>query len=160
VGDGAERKALEEFVAATPGLRGHVRFLGQRSDIPEFLSAIDTYVLPSLCEGISNSLLEAMATGLPVVASKVGGNPEVIVEGETGLLFPTGNHRELAAQLVLLYQDFEFRARLARAAVQRVREQFSLEHMVRQYEEMYAGIASGRAAEPYMEKALSLKADI
>jgi len=155
VGDGAERNALEEFVAATAGLRGHVRFLGQRSDIPEFLNAIDAYALPSLCEGISNSLLEAMATGLPAVASKVGGNPEVVVDRETGLLFPIGNHRELADRLVLLYQDFEYRARLARAAVQRVKEQFSLEYMVRQYEEMYAAIASGRTAEPHTEKAFA-----
>jgi sugar transferase (PEP-CTERM/EpsH1 system associated) len=144
-GSGPEVTALEEL-AARPALRGRVRFLGPSDRVPEFLSAIDAYVLPSLSEGISNSLLEAMAVGLPVVASDTGGNPEVVVEGESGLLFPVGDHERLGEHLVLLCGDNDLRQRLGRAALRRIHEHFSLNSMVEQYEQMYEGLAARRAA--------------
>ncbi len=116
IGAGAELPHLEKFVNEKPALRDRVRFVGPSDRIPEFLNAIDAYVLPSLCEGISNSLLEAMATALPVIASEAGGNPELIVNGECGLLFPVGDFRRLAEQLFLLYDQTSLRGELGRQA--------------------------------------------
>ena len=146
VGGGADLQELEAFVASRPALRGRVRFLGASDRVPEFLNAIDAYVLPSICEGVSNSLLEAMATALPVIVSDTGGNPEVVVNGESGLLFPVGGVEELADRLLLLYSDRDMRERLGQQALRRVREHFSLDSMVAKYEEMYENVAGQRAA--------------
>ncbi len=140
VGEGPDRSELQEMVDASATLRGRVRFLGTSRRIPEFLNAIDLYALPSLCEGISNSLLEAMAAGVPVVASDTGGNPEVTSDGKSGLLFPVGDAEELARKLLLLSNRPAEREKLAGAAMQGVREHFSLASMVRRYEEMYESV--------------------
>jgi glycosyltransferase involved in cell wall biosynthesis len=146
-GDGAEHAALQELVASSPRLSGRVQFLGARGRIPDFLNALDVYALPSLCEGISNSLLEAMASGLPVVATDVGGNPEVVENGESGLLFPVGDIQALAGRLLRLQSKMELRQRIGQRAVQRVQEQFSLDAMVGKYEEMYTHLGAKRAAD-------------
>lgn len=145
-GSGGELAALEEFAGSSPALRRRVQFLGTTDRIPEFLNAIDAYVLPSLCEGISNSLLEAMATGLPVVVSDTGGNPEVVVNGECGLLFPVGDSQRLAEHLVLLSREKELRGGLGQRALQRVQEQFSLDSMVTRYEDLYVRLAGAQTA--------------
>jgi glycosyltransferase involved in cell wall biosynthesis len=141
IGDGADRPALEKMVQASPALSGRVHLLGSSPYIPEFLNAIDAYVIPSLLEGISNSLLEAMASGVAVIASERGGNPEVVVDGECGLLFQAGDVEDLARRLLLLYREPERREQLAQAATERVREHFSLASMIRQYEELYETMA-------------------
>lgn len=146
-GSGAELPRLEKFIDDRPALRHRVRFLGSSNRIPEFLNAMDVYVLPSLCEGISNSLLEAMATGLPVIASETGGNPELIVNGQSGLLFPIGDYSRLAEQLLLLCGHKLLRQELGRNALARVREHFSLNSMVERYETMYTTLAG----EPIVE---------
>jgi sugar transferase (PEP-CTERM/EpsH1 system associated) len=146
VGSGPGLADLEAFAASKPALAGRVRFLGASDRVAEFLNAIDAYVLPSLCEGISNSLLEAMATGLPVVVSDTGGNPEVVVHGESGFLFPVGDAQRLAEQLVRLYREKDLRGGLGQRALQRVQQQFSLDSMVTQYEDMYGSLAGTRAA--------------
>jgi sugar transferase (PEP-CTERM/EpsH1 system associated) len=146
-GDGAEHAALQELVASSPRLSGRVQFLGALGRIPDFLNALDVYALPSLCEGISNSLLEAMASGLPVVATDVGGNPEVVENGESGLLFPVGDIQALAGRLLRLQSKMELRQRIGQRAVQRVQEQFSLDAMVGKYEEMYTHLGAKRAAD-------------
>jgi glycosyltransferase involved in cell wall biosynthesis len=145
-GGGEERSNLEELVRSTPALEGRVHFLGATGRITEFLNAIDVYALPSICEGISNSLLEAMASGLPAIVSDTGGNPEVVVDRESGLLFPVGDSRRLAEHLVELYRGPELRQRFGHQAIRRVKEEFALDSMVRKYEEMYQGLATGRAA--------------
>ena len=145
VGSGSERAALEEFAAARPALCGKMQLLGSSDRIPELLNALDAYVLPSLCEGISNSLLEAMATALPVIVSETGGNPEVVVDGESGLLFAVGDSQRLADHLLMLQRREETRGELGRNALTRVKEQFSLQAMVRQYEEMYEQLAVKKA---------------
>ncbi len=137
-GDGVERARFEEVVCANPVLQGKVRFLGTITDVSHFLNALDVFVLPSLCEGISNSLLEAMATGLPVVASNTGGNPEVAIDGESGLFFPVGDARTLARRLEQLHTDYELRSKIGQAASRRIKSEFSLNAMVRRYEELYA----------------------
>jgi glycosyltransferase involved in cell wall biosynthesis len=145
VGAGAELPVLQEFVSSRPVLAGRVRFMGASDRVSEFLSAMDTYVLPSICEGISNSLLEAMAAGLPVVVTDTGGNPEVVADGDSGLLFPVGDCRALARHLALLYRNSEMCDRLGRTASRWVNDSFSLDGMVRKYEEMYTGLAGLRA---------------
>ncbi len=95
VGEGPERATIENLVRDR-GLEGHVKFLGLRTDVPRLLAAADIALLTSISEGIPLTLIEAMAAGLPVVASRVGGVPEVVVDGETGLLAPAGDDRALA----------------------------------------------------------------
>jgi sugar transferase (PEP-CTERM/EpsH1 system associated) len=139
-GSGPERAGLEELLAANPGIRGRVHFLGTTDRIPEFLSAIDAYVLPSLWEGISNSLLEAMAAGLPVIATDTGGNPEVVVDGESGLLFPVGDVSRLADRLLLLLHQPALCKQIGEAALERIRRHFSLDAMVQSYEKLYSAL--------------------
>jgi glycosyltransferase involved in cell wall biosynthesis len=104
------------------------------------LNAMDVYVLPSVNEGISNSLLEAMATGLPVIASAVGGNPEVVVDDDCGLLFPARDHVRLADQLLTLWNDPERRRELGLRARQRIATHFSLASMTQQYRQTYQSL--------------------
>ena len=85
------------------GLKQQVTFLGERNDVPALLAQARFFVLPSLTEGISLTLLEAMAVGLPVIATRVGGNPEVVVKDETGMLVPSGNPAALAGAMRDLY---------------------------------------------------------
>jgi sugar transferase (PEP-CTERM/EpsH1 system associated) len=146
LGGGAERRALEQFVAARTALPGRVRFLGPSDRVPEFLNAIDVYALPSIREGISNSLLEAMSAGLPVVATDTGGNPEVVEDGKSGLLFPVANWERLAELLLLLYREPHERRRLGEQALARVAREFSLDSMIRKYEQMYREVKGERAA--------------
>ena len=145
-GEGPDLRALQEFASAHPNLDGRVQFLGVTRAVPEILNAMDLYVLPSISEGISNSLLEAMATELPVIATAAGGNTEVIVDGKSGLLFPVRDVRKLSEQLLLLHADVELRNRFGCEALLRVKEHFSLDSMVQKYEEMYATIAHLRSA--------------
>jgi sugar transferase (PEP-CTERM/EpsH1 system associated) len=147
-GGGPELAALREIADADSCLQEHVRFLGpvEGECVPGFLRALDAYALPSLWEGISNSLLEAMAAGLPVVASDTGGNPEVVVAGESGLLFPVGDCGRLAEQLTLLYRQRELRIRMGARAAERIHQEFSLDSMVRNYEQMYTAFEGNRAA--------------
>ena len=146
-GDGRDLPALREFVNSRSELQSRIAFLGDVSNIPDVLNALDTYVISSRSEGISNSLLEAMATGLPVVASAVGGNLEVINEG-SGLLFPTEDYHGLAERLLVLRGDSELRRRLGRSALLRVKQDFSMESMVSNYERLYGSLATRQATVP------------
>ena len=139
-GEGSELSVLQEFLRDRPEMRSRILFLGEIQEVPDFLNSLDVYVLPSLYEGISNSLLEAMSSGLAVVASNVGGNTEVVVDGESGLLFPVGQSPVLAGRLLMLHRQTELRLRLGCQAMHRVKEFFSLESMVREYARMYSGV--------------------
>jgi len=143
-GDGPERTRLQEFVKGRPGWGERVLFLGRRNNISELLNAMDIYALPSLSEGICNSLLEAMATGLPVIASQTGGNPEVTIDGESGLLFPVGDVGQLANHLLSIRGNEELRLRLGCQARNRIEVEFSLDAMVRNYESLYESLAPRR----------------
>jgi sugar transferase (PEP-CTERM/EpsH1 system associated) len=144
-GDGPELSALRELAEASSTLRNRVRFLGSCCHVPEFLNALDVYVLPSIREGICNSLLEAMAVGLPVIASQAGGNPEV-VDADSGLLFPVGDFRRLDQLLHLLRSAPERRRELGMRASSRIRDEFSLEAMIANYIALYQGLPPRRAA--------------
>jgi sugar transferase (PEP-CTERM/EpsH1 system associated) len=146
VGEGPDLSALEQFASARPNLNGRVRFIGVTRNVPEILNALDVYVLPSISEGISNSLLEAMATQLPVIATATGGNPEVIVDSTSGLLFPVRDVEKLSQHLVLLHDDVQVRNRLGAEALRRVKQHFSIDSMVQKYEELYASVVHARSA--------------
>lgn len=136
VGDGPERARLE-----AAGGEG-VLFLGDRRDVPELLRVLDVFVLPSRNEGISNTILEAMATGLPVVATRVGGNPELVEDGLTGALVPPGDVNALAAALGR-YRDGPEGARThGEAGRARVLERFAVDRMVGSYEAVWARVAT------------------
>lgn len=141
-GEGSERSSLEAFADAHPEWRKRVSFLGSSDRVTEMLNALDAYVLPSISEGISNSLLEAMATGLPVIATATGGNPEVVTDGESGLLFPVGDSGRLAEVLENLRAGLDQRTELGQRALRRVREHFSIDSMVRNYAQLYENLAS------------------
>ena len=140
VGDGASKTELEEQ-ACRLGLAQRIVFTGFRSDVPDLLSESAISVLPSLSEGTSNTLLESMAAGIPVVATRVGGNPEVIEDGVSGLLVPVRDPAALATAMGRLLEDEELAARLGQAGQRRVQELFSLEGSVRQTEQLYRSLA-------------------
>jgi glycosyltransferase involved in cell wall biosynthesis len=114
-----------------------VEFTGHRNDVAQLLRSLDVFVLPSLSEGMSNTLLEAMGVGLPVLASDVGGNREIIQDGRSGLLFRSEDERGATDQLVRLTADADLRRALGVAAIERVREQFSIAAMLQRYEGLY-----------------------
>lgn len=149
VGEGPERAGLEAILGQHPAWGGKVSFLGLSDRIDELLNALDVYVLSSITEGISNSLLEAMATGLPVIATATGGNPEVVEDGQSGVLFPVGDARSLASRLAALYASPEERKSLGSQALDRIRREFSLEAMVRNYENLYLSLASQPKLRPH-----------
>ena len=117
--------------------------LGFRTDVPAVLSLLDVYVLPSRMEGVSLTLLEAMSAGLPVVATRVGGNPEVVVDGATGLLVEPGEPRQLAAALQSLLGDEARRLTLGAAGRRRVDETFSMERFVDAHVQLYERLRAG-----------------
>jgi sugar transferase (PEP-CTERM/EpsH1 system associated) len=135
-GDGSCRGELEHL-AGKLGLDGCVFFLGEISNVPSFLARGAIFVLPSRSEGISLTLLEAMARGLPVVATRVGGTPEIVVEGETGLLVPSGAPTALAQALLLLRRDDRAVRRMGEAGRRRVERKFNVRQMVADYLALY-----------------------
>jgi sugar transferase (PEP-CTERM/EpsH1 system associated) len=144
VGDGPELQALQDQARETEILRGRVIFAGASDRIPEFLNAMDMFVLPSAGEGMSNTLLEAMATSLPVVAARVGGNPEVIEEGCSGYLFAAGDSTGLAEVLAELCAIVALRVSCGGSARKRALKHFSLDVMMRRYTELYLELAIQR----------------
>ena len=141
-GGGPRRAELEALVAAR-GLQKHFVFLGHRDDVPALLSAADIYVLPSRSEAFPNGAIEAMAAGLPVVASAVGGLLDLVHDGRTGMLVQPGHPEELAGALRRLVTDRPFAARIGEAAQAHVKERYSFGRMVKAFEDLYtAGLPS------------------
>jgi glycosyltransferase involved in cell wall biosynthesis len=136
VGDGPQRDALVARAAAR-GVSGAFAFLGHREDVPSRLDAGDIFVLPSRSDAFPNAVLEAMATGLPIVTSAVGGMLELIEDGRTGLLAPVDDAAALAERLVRLMSDSMLAARLGRAARDEARARYSFDRMVAAFERIY-----------------------
>jgi glycosyltransferase involved in cell wall biosynthesis len=147
-GDGEARAGLEAM-AAELGLSGHVQFHGTVRDIPGLLSRASAVVLPSLSEGISLTLLEAMARGLPVIATRVGGNPEVVVDGVTGRLVPPADPAGLATALLELGTVSDHTRALGRAGRARVERLFDVRRMVDEYESLYLRVARQPPSTPH-----------
>jgi len=138
-GAGPCQDDLERLTAALK-LTGQVSFLGEVSDVPALLARARLFVLPSLSEGISLTLLEAMASGLPIVATRVGGNPEVVVSGKTGLLVPVQNPSALAEALLQVWQDPARAQDMGQAGRRRVEECFNIRTMLARYEAIYRAV--------------------
>jgi len=130
---------LEELqgLAASLGVADRIAFLGEVRNIPAVLGGSRMFVLPSRSEGIPLTALEAMAWGLPVVATRVGGLPEVVEQGVTGLLVPPADPTALADAMVAVWSSPELRDRMGRAGRQRAEEYFDVRRMVAQYEDLY-----------------------
>jgi sugar transferase (PEP-CTERM/EpsH1 system associated) len=144
VGKGPELESIERQVQNSPLLARSVTLTGASDRVPEILNAMDVFVLPSLGEGMSNTLLEAMACGLPVAASRAGGNPEVVEDQKSGWLFAPGDSDDLADKLEHLAVSMETRRQLGQNARERVVKLFSLDGMIQRYRSLYLGLARRR----------------
>jgi glycosyltransferase involved in cell wall biosynthesis len=137
-GDGVLRGDLERLTAELR-IGSQVRFLGEVADIPALLARASLFVLPSHSEGISLTLLESMARGLPVVTTRVGGNTEVVIDGETGFLVPPDDPAALAARIRQLVNDFDRCQMMGRAGRHRVEAHFDIRRVLDKYERLYRG---------------------
>ncbi len=144
VGAGPELAKLQAQVAASKELPGRVTFSGASDRVPHLLNAMDIFVLPSICEGMSNTIIEAMASGLPVVATRAGGNPELVKEDRTGWLFSPGDFRNLSELLLRFTDDANLRNEFGHAARRRAVELFSLSGMIQRYRSLYFDLAARR----------------
>ena len=143
VGDGALREPAAAILEAA-GLAEIAWLPGEREDVPGLLRAMDVFVLPSLAEGISNTILEAMASGLPVVATNVGGNHELIDPGNTGLLVPRADPAALANAIQVYVDDAGLRRQHGANARKRSQDKFSIDTMVRRYQDIYDDLLDTR----------------
>lgn len=137
----------------------HVRFLGEVRDVAGLLGRASMFILPSLTEGISLTLLEAMARGLPVIATRVGGNPEVVAEGETGFLIPTQSPVDLTEAILQLVGDAELGRRMGWAGRQRAERLFDVRCMVADYESLYYELLGSPLAEGNGRKRSEMRAE-
>jgi glycosyltransferase involved in cell wall biosynthesis len=141
VGDGPLGAGLRKLAEGL-GVGRHVVFLGTRQDVPECLAALDLFVLPSLNEGMGRALVEAMAVGLPVVATRVGGVPDIVAHGTTGLLVPPQDAEALAAAVLELLRDRKRMAAFGEAAGRSIDERFDVRTMVSNLERLYETVWS------------------
>jgi glycosyltransferase involved in cell wall biosynthesis len=147
VGSGSELPALQQS-AARLGVAEACLFEPAATEVARWLGSIDIFVLPSRSEALSNSLMEAMACGCAVIASRTGGNPELVRDGESGLLFEPGDVGGLAAQLQRLTEDSALRARLAEAGARRIAGEFSIQASVGRMEALYESFLKAAGIEP------------
>lgn len=137
VGDGATRNEIERILAEN-GVSDLAWFAGERSDVPLLMRGMNCFVLPSLGEGISNTILEAMACGLPVIATRVGGNAELVEDGASGTLVPVANTDAMALAILHYFDDPELGKTHGRAGRARVQRSFSLLGMMDSYQDVYS----------------------
>jgi glycosyltransferase involved in cell wall biosynthesis len=151
-GDGPARGQIMQ-VLREGGALEQAWLAGTRADVPALLRGLDLFVLPSLAEGISNTILEAMATGLPIVATRVGGNGELIEDGRTGCLVEPADPEQLAGAILDAFHDRARSLARGRAAREAAEARFSLERMAEDYVALYEGELArrGRRADPRAE---------
>lgn len=147
VGDGTYRERLTAYLDEH-GLSDRCDFPGFCDDVPALLQTFDIFVLPSLSEGISNTILEAMASGLPVIATRVGGNPELVRDNETGYLVAAADAEAMARRIDDYAQDPDLRRRHGAAGRQQALDEFSLATMVERYRAVYEGREAGPELNP------------
>jgi len=152
----AARERLRLVIAGDGGLRGEIERIlddgnardlawlaGERADVPDLMRGLDCFVLPSLAEGISNTILEAMASGLPVIATSVGGNAELMEPGTTGALVPAADSEALARTMLGYFAEPELARRHGRAGRNLAERRFSLDRMIEQYHALYSRALAG-----------------
>jgi glycosyltransferase involved in cell wall biosynthesis len=146
VGETHKDSYLQELrtLAQQLGIQQNIRFLGRRNDVYALLKSSDLFCLPSRSEGMSNALLEAMACRLPCVATNVGGNSEVIIDGETGFLVSPENPQPLADGIIALLKDRERAQRIGEAGRRVVESKFTVQHMVQRLSSLYEGLLQER----------------
>jgi sugar transferase (PEP-CTERM/EpsH1 system associated) len=144
IGDGPLRRETQAVLAAG-GVDALAWLPGERTDVPDVMRGLDCFVLPSIAEGISNTILEAMASGLPVLATAVGGNGELVEDGQTGALVPAGDIEAMAAGIVRMASDPAHAAVLGRAGRARAEARFSLPAMVGAYQALYERLLAERS---------------
>jgi len=143
VGEGALREQLEEQ-ARNLGLAGQAHFLGLRADIPDVLGAMDVFVLSSDYEGNPLSVMEAMASGLPIVSTAAGGVPDLFESGKEGLIVQPGDVQGLSSSMISVLRNREARQSMGMAAARRAKENFDVSSMVQAYEELYEKLIEHR----------------
>ncbi len=136
VGEGEQRNYLEKLVSDL-GMNEKITFLGARNDLPDVLSAADSVLMPSLTEGFPRVAIEAMAASKPVIATRVGGTPEAIIDGETGILVESKDVAGMAAAIIRIASDPELQFRLGAAARVRTENHYSAPSYVTRLDEMY-----------------------
>jgi glycosyltransferase involved in cell wall biosynthesis len=136
IGTGFDEDKLRNL-ASKLGITNNVRFLGHSREVVKYYQASDIFVLPSYAEGMPNSLLEAMACGLPVIASRIGGVVDVVEDGKSGILVEPGDVSGLASAMVRLLKDAELRQRLGAEARKRIVEGFSIDRIAEEYIKLY-----------------------
>lgn len=141
VGDGYLRSKYEQM-ASDLKIEKKIHFLGKRGDVPTILTSLDIAVLSSTSEGLSNAILESMAAAKPVVATRVGGNSELVIDGGTGFLVQSENSEALAEAILRLYQDPERAIAMGEAGRKLIREKFTIKSMVNSYEQLYKSLLS------------------
>jgi L-malate glycosyltransferase len=137
VGDGPEQAAIQQLVQSL-GLGKHVRFLGLRTDVARLLRSADLFLLTSISEGIPLTIIEAMLARLPVVATQVGGVPEIVIDGETGLLGPAGDDSTLASHVIKLADNHHVRLQMGQQGRQHATARFSERRMHEHYLKLYS----------------------
>lgn len=140
IGEGPKREPLQEE-ASRLGLTGKVEFHGFREDAAAYLKTFDLFVLPSLSEGIPRCLMESMAAGVPLVASDIPGNRNLVIPGESGLLFAPGDSRELAEKIAFMVSHTDEAQRMVQNALAKVEAEFSSRRMAREYSALYTELA-------------------
>jgi sugar transferase (PEP-CTERM/EpsH1 system associated) len=143
IGEGPLRQESVRILEAA-GVADLAWLPGERKDIPDVMRGLDCFILPSIAEGISNTILEAMATGLPVIASAVGGNMELVEEGRSGQLVPASSSSDLADAIVELAQQPEVAQSMGRYGRQLVERNYSMDAMVRNYQQLYDRLFYGK----------------
>jgi sugar transferase (PEP-CTERM/EpsH1 system associated) len=143
VGDGKLKREIEAILESA-GVRELAWFAGERTDVVPILQGLDCFVLPSLAEGVSNTILEAMACGLPVVATRVGANAELVEQNLTGRTVPAADSDALAHEIAAYFATPGLARQHGQAARRRVERRFSLERMVEDYDRVYAGLLRTR----------------
>ncbi|MFY9257025.1 MAG: glycosyltransferase [Fuerstiella sp.] len=141
IGDGPERDNLAELLTSF-GCRNKAHFLGHRDDAQQLMPQLNAFCLPSLFEGMSNSLMEAMASGVPAVVSDIPANLELIQHEQTGLVFPQGNGPEITKSLKKILDDDALAKKLASAALKHIQQQHSVELMIQKHLDLYNRLTS------------------
>lgn len=137
---GEKNKSRYDELIKKLDIKDDVMFIPPVSNPEALMNTFDVFVLSSISEGCSNVILESMACGIPLVVTNTGGNPELVTDNDNGLLFEVGNDRELSEKLLSLYGDPELRQKFSHRGVQLIKERFSLDKTVANYEELYSGL--------------------